>query len=314
MKLTFYRSEIAKNFGDELNPWLWPKLLGCIFDENQDELFIGIGSILTDRYPSSARKIVLGAGYGAYTPPPDVNDGSWRFYFVRGPRTSRLLELPNSVAVTDGAVLVRTVWDKPGGAARWPVSFIPHWESLYRGPWESVCRQAGVHMIDPRAPVDVVLDEISRSALVLTEAMHGAIVSDALRVPWVPVLPLAQEHRFKWSDWTESLRLVYNPRRLAPSSLWDLRELVEAREKRALPGASALSASIASGDRSGLLRGWGRSGPGRFVKERLVDLSARRLRALARVEPMMSRDSVLASVTDRALEAVHQFRTDFGYA
>ena len=31
-----------------------------------------------------------------------------------------------------------------------------------------------------------MLSEIRRSKMVMTEAMHGAVLTDALRVPWVP--------------------------------------------------------------------------------------------------------------------------------
>ena len=83
MKMYYFKSEIATNFGDELNVWLWPKLLPSAFDGDDQSLFLGIGSILFDHFPSHQKKVVFGAGYGGYSPKPII-DGSWQFYFVRG--------------------------------------------------------------------------------------------------------------------------------------------------------------------------------------------------------------------------------------
>lgn len=66
---------------------------------------------------------------------------------------------------------------------RYPVSFMPHYESAMYGSWDKACELAGIHYIDPRWSVEKVLTEISASHKVVSEAMHGCIISDALRVP-----------------------------------------------------------------------------------------------------------------------------------
>ena len=61
--------------------------------------------------------------------------------------------------------------------------------------------------------VDLSLDadDPNKSKLVVTEAMHGAIVADAFRVKWIPV----SWHNFivdyKWRDWCGSLNMQYQP-------------------------------------------------------------------------------------------------------
>ena len=55
--------------------------------------------------------------------------------------------------------------------------------------------------------------------LLLSEAMHGVIVADAMRVPWIAMRPLVSVHRAKWLDWADTLDLRVRFQRLAASSL-----------------------------------------------------------------------------------------------
>lgn len=203
MKLTYYRGP-RPNFGDDLNAWLWPQLLRNYFDDDERELFIGIGSILTDDYPANAKKIVVGSGYGGYSEPPKL-DGSWDVRFVRGPHTARLVGLDESFGVGDSAILVRSVVDFAAPKKRHRFSFIPHWESAQVGQWRDVCTSCGFNYIDPRGEVEPILSAILETETVITEAMHGAIVSDALRTPWIAMSPIHSRHRAKWSDWSSAL-------------------------------------------------------------------------------------------------------------
>ena len=65
----------------------------------------------------------------------------------------------------------------------------------------------GWHCIDPTSGVDKILQELSATELLLAEAMHGAIVADALRVPWIPVRVYGKLNIFKWQDWSQSVRV-----------------------------------------------------------------------------------------------------------
>ena len=55
--------------------------------------------------------------------------------------------------------------------------------------------------------------------MLLSEAMHGAIVADTLRVPWIALRPLVPVHHAKWHDWAATLDLRIEFQRLAASSL-----------------------------------------------------------------------------------------------
>jgi succinoglycan biosynthesis protein ExoV len=196
-----------ENFGDALNYWIWPKLFPGQTD-GDDALLLGIGTVLSTDVPEHpSRKFVLGAGAGN-DPLPRVTD-EWTFLGVRGPRTAAKFSLPSEVVITDSALLLRAHLSV-ASKRRHAVSFMPHIISAYSEEWPDIANQVGLHYIDPRNPIDQVLLDIRESELLLTEAMHGAIVADAFRVPWIRVQS-GERHAptFKWLDWTESLGIEH---------------------------------------------------------------------------------------------------------
>lgn len=293
MKMYYFKGP-STNFGDELNVWLWPRLLPNFFDEQEDHIFLGIGSTLFDSLPLAAHKIVFGAGYGGYTAPPKI-DGNWDFYFVRGPLTARAIGVDAALGVGDAAILLRScVTARP--QKRFKTSFMPHWESLFDGDWSAVCSEAGVHLIDPGAPVETVLEEILASELVVTEAMHGAIVSDALRVPWVPARPVQFQHRYKWFDWAYALEIELRPQTLLPSN-----------------GLEAAMSRLSVG-KKGAARLRRR---GQFLKSAAApyfrEKAARSLQTLAAEEPTLSRDAVIARAHRIMLEKLDVLKHQSGH-
>ena len=89
---------------------------------------------------------------------------------------------------------------------------MPHHTSITSVDWKSVCEPLGIEYIDPTADICSSLQKIQASDVVIAEAMHAAIVADALRVPWVPVnLHGGYINSFKWNDWCGSLGLEYKP-------------------------------------------------------------------------------------------------------
>ena len=207
MLLHYYKT--LPNFGDALNPWLWPQLLPGRFSPpaadgagDPDTLFLGIGTILQRSVPAAGRYIVFGSGAG-YGDLPSL-DSRWEFHAVRGPFTAAALGLPAELAVTDAAYLLALV-DLPSPQDGRAIGFMPHWRSLRRIPWHSICDLAGLRFINPLARVESVLGDIRGCDCVITEAMHGAIVADLLRVPWVPVRLGEHFLDFKWRDWLSAM-------------------------------------------------------------------------------------------------------------
>lgn len=211
MKLMYYRDERG-NFGDDLNPWLWERLLPGFLDDRDDVLLVVIGTILNHAIPAEPVKVVFGSGVGYGNLP--ILDDRWRFYAVRGPLSAERLGLPPSTSVTDSAALVATVYrERP---RRSGVAFMPHHQSIRLFNWAPLCRRLGIRFLDPAMPTNRLLHEIARSEVVLAEAMHAAIVADAFRVPWVALRLNDHINGFKWEDWCASVELPYAPVDISP--------------------------------------------------------------------------------------------------
>jgi hypothetical protein len=213
-------AQVQGNFGDEINRWLWPGLIGDVSNEAGDDiLFVGIGTILDRNLPPARLTVVFGSGTG-YTPAPvDISHSPsrWRIYGVRGPLTARALNLDKRMAMTDPAILLATLPEYTR-RERHGVIFIPHWKSVRYGQWESICEDLGIEFVDPCQDARRVVRRIASARKVIAESMHAAIIADAFRVPWIPVALSREISPFKWVDWASSLDVAYRPICLPPSN------------------------------------------------------------------------------------------------
>ncbi|MEM1274446.1 MAG: polysaccharide pyruvyl transferase family protein [Pseudomonadota bacterium] len=287
MKLTYFEHS-PSNFGDAINATMWAHLLPeGFFDQDESELFLGAGSILWGHTPKRPIKHVMGSGYGGYSGPPDMSDGSWNVVWVRGPLTAATLGLAPRLAIADAAVLLRET-PLPDAADDVGVAFMPHFESTYRGRWADACALAGITFIDPRWEPDRVIALIRGARLIISEAMHGAIVADALRTPWVGIVPFDPAHRMKWQDWAQALDIDLRTEQLMPSS--------------ALEAYTALSGKSGKARAAGILqRPW-------VPRRVFLHLAAARLRRVAEAaSPQLSSDAMIHEVTARCLDALHGF-------
>lgn len=203
---------ISGNFGDDLNHLIWPAVAPALLRSNVVGTLIGIGSVLCQEFAGSVPgpKIVCGAGY-AYGKPLHGCSGM-RMLWVRGPLTSSKLGLDRHFSLLDGAYLVREIASaSPSQRLGRIVGFMPHHESRHGVCWEQLCSSAGIRFLDPTAPTAKTLAELGECSLVVSEAMHGCIVADALGIPWVASRVFPGVNRLKWEDWTRSLKLPYRP-------------------------------------------------------------------------------------------------------
>ena len=128
------------------------------------------------------------------------------------------------------------------------------------------------------------LNKIHASDVVIAEAMHAAIVADALRVPWIPVnFHGSHINSFKWNDWCGSLDVEYMPHTLG---LGKNARLI----KRDLP----------------------------FISQQRVNnminypLAQRAFKKIIRHGvPILSSDSIIESSTARLQEQMHKLSVDY---
>lgn len=203
MKLYYYQD--VPNFGDMLNKHMWPHFFGNLIARSDDWLMFGIGTLIGAKVEHQGRIAVFGSGVGYQKDVRAVLDPRYQIEFVRGPLSAQVLGLPADRAITDPAILAPEVF--PATPKDNSVIFIPHWETSLNPLWRRVCALAGITYVDPLADVGEVIARISAARLVITEAMHGAILADAYRVPWVAVSTSPRINIFKWHDWAQSLRM-----------------------------------------------------------------------------------------------------------
>jgi succinoglycan biosynthesis protein ExoV len=183
---------------------------------------------------------VAGSGYGGYSAPPDLRDGSWNILWLRGPLTAETLGVDRGLAICDAAILLRAI-PLPEPAPSTGIAFMPHFESATRGDWAEVCAAGRDHLSRParryrRAPRG---DPGRGGGAGRGDAWrdHRRCAAHALGA----ALPIHPSHRMKWTDWAASLDLTLTRTDMPPSNL---REAYVARR--------------VSTDRAGPPRGWPR--------------------------------------------------------
>lgn len=218
LELHYYNGR-RPNFGDDLNPLLWHEVLPEFVWDAPDVVLVGIGSILTGPglkhlVGAGRRVIVLGAGSSYGGAPAQLDD--WDVLAVRGPLTASVIGRPET-SIVDGAYLVVDAPSIVGAPQRRTETlFIPHHQTLRNRPWARAASEAGLTFVSPEWSVEQVFDHFARAKLVVTEAMHGAIIADALRIPWVPVQISPELDEFKWRDWSGSINVHFEPLTIPP--------------------------------------------------------------------------------------------------
>jgi succinoglycan biosynthesis protein ExoV len=209
MKLIYYAGH--SNFGDLLNVTLSRKVFGDIFDDDKSNRFLFIGTMIGRSPPPGTREIIVGAGAG-YKGHCTLERRE--IFCVRGPLTCKMLGLEDRYAAIDPAILCsRFYFPDRLLAKRTQVTFIPHFSTdmAAGGVFRRACEELGLTYVSPLDRVETVIDCISKSRHVITEALHGAIVAEAYGIPWIPVITASHVMQAKWDDFCRTIGLDYQP-------------------------------------------------------------------------------------------------------
>lgn len=212
MDILYYKDPIG-NFGDDLNKFLWDEVAPYIRDKKSDYLLLGVGSLLNPNFLKDNKVIVFGSGV-AYNH-VQANKNNLIIKCVRGKLTARALGIDESFAISDSAILIRAIKKFPiiTDNERSGILFIPHHLTYvnYKLQLSQICDKVGFKLIDPALDSKIIINKISHAKLVISEAMHGAIIADTMRVPWIPVVLGHQINTFKWLDWLSMFNVQYAP-------------------------------------------------------------------------------------------------------
>ena len=305
MIIEYCRSK-TYNFGDDLNPWLWPKLLGDEFFTQQDGVyFVGIGTVLTSKrlniQLANAKEIIIFSS-GAWGDSAPALPGKCKVYGVRGPRTAKRLGLSEDKVIGDGAYLLRKI-ELPVVDKIYDIGFIPHHGSEIYVDWQKICDQLGIQFISAKQPVEDFLGQLRGCKRIITEAMHGAIVADAMRIKWSPVKfsPLFSEE--KWYDFSESmqLKLTFHSLPFISQKAMPLLKMIEVGGKKLISKTFTIKPKWGNL----IFTGFGQGEKG--TDTLLTSLKE----VIALNETYLSTDKVVEAVTDKQYERLLQFKADY---
>ena len=300
MKLFYYQAPKG-NIGDDLNKWIWPKLLGNCLDDDPSHLIIGIGTLLNSKLPKAEKYTVLTSGVG-YHEKMVFDPKAFNVVALRGHLSQKELGIrKKNICLLDGAYLLPSLLN-PKRTPTDKIGYIPHVDSITNGRWEDVCKLTGIVLIDPRWGVEKFISALTSCSKVITEAMHGAILADAYRIPWQPAKAYNYINLFKWDDWASSLSLEFKFTHLEPTWVGDHNLPIKRKAINSVKRVMLKSGFF--------LKQWDLVLPTR-TKDEIIDKNAELLSFNARFSPYyISKSNLVSKRTNQLLEIVLDFNSN----
>jgi succinoglycan biosynthesis protein ExoV len=208
------------NFGDAMNAWLWSSLFPNLISADDETRLVGVGTLIRSELKFIGDKIeIFGSGLGYGDTPAKELVSKWKIHCVRGPLTAKTLGIDEKYAVVDGAWLISLIPEFRSIPEKKRRVFVPHWTSARDDAWTRVCEDCDLEYVNPLADSKKVIHQIATSELAIVESLHGAIIADYFRTPWIPIRTSERILSFKWLDWCASVGLDYCPVHL-PAPGW----------------------------------------------------------------------------------------------
>ncbi|ACA99498.1 MULTISPECIES: polysaccharide pyruvyl transferase family protein [Cyanophyceae] len=190
-----------RNWGDDLNPWLFEKLTGkkAVYCPHKScRRFLMAGSILT-----GAGEYDMCWGTGLISDELQAPLKMFRALAVRGPLSAQKLEEsgiePPSIFGDPGLIATSLV-SLPENK-KYKVSIIPHYVDRKAG--ETFAKEKGFHVINVDLPIVKFMEEVASSEQVWSSSLHGIICSESLGLPtaWIKFSEKIIGGEFKFHDY-----------------------------------------------------------------------------------------------------------------
>ena len=211
------------NFGDALNPLIFERALGVpvCYAKKRDAELCGIGSILDNLMVSPS---VINRVMGAYLSPIHVFSSGFTFpsqkpharpirkmivHAVRGKQTRQqlvdlgILAADQPVALGDAGLFAPLLLEREVPKKQ-HCGIIPHISERNCAEVEALARKIhGSVVIDFERPPLEVLEQMASCEVIISSALHGLIVADALGIPniWMKVSNRILGGRYKFDDY-----------------------------------------------------------------------------------------------------------------
>ena len=204
------------NFGDDITDDFYNEIFRSEVEGREQSsirnLVYIMGSIIGQNESTNYVHNYYGAGFGFSKKAPKNN----AIHFVRGPLSEEFLG--NKSPFYADAAYITLCFEKYSSfinelklSPKKGYGYVPHHSNTSSNFSVRFCRENGLKFIDPRRHWKEVLRDLSGCEGVYAEAMHGAIFSDVLRVPWVPVFTTTNLSCFRWLDYCLGAGTSFRP-------------------------------------------------------------------------------------------------------
>lgn len=196
----FYHRDVRGNFGDDLNQTFFDEVCPNYRSAPYEKMY-GIGTLLNNAHGLIKNTLIFGSGYGQGRA-PDIDLKTTRILGIRGPVTAKALNIdPETYVIGDPALYLPKIPSfNTSTLKKGSIVICVHHRTAeeWNLPSDSI---NDVYFLDPGAhSVNDYISIIRHADLVLAEAMHGAIVAMAYRIPFVRVKFLGKLDDTKWDD------------------------------------------------------------------------------------------------------------------
>lgn len=197
----FWARSQHKNWGDDLNPWLFEKLTGkkAVYCPHPScRRFIMVGSILT-----SGSNYDTCWGTGLISEKLCTPLKLSKALAVRGPLSAQELEKsgiePPSIYGDPG--LIASHLTNFSQNKKYKISIIPHYIDRKEG--EAFAKEKGYNVINVDLPIEKFIEEIACSEQVWSSSLHGIICPESMGIPtmWIKFSDRIIGGSFKYNDY-----------------------------------------------------------------------------------------------------------------